>query len=50
MNNFRLSINENELLTVLARQDMDGNSEWFKVQNKLGQCGYVPSSYLKTAS
>ena len=45
-----LTITENETLIVLARQDMDGNTEWFKVQNKLGKCGYVPSSYLSTAS
>lgn len=45
-----LSVSENELVTVLARHDLDGNSEWFKVQNKFGEIGYVPSSYLKTAS
>ena len=45
-----LTITENETLIVLARQDMDGNTEWFKVQNKFGKSGYVPSSYLSTAS
>jgi hypothetical protein len=45
-----LTIFENEILTILARADMDGNSEWFKVENKIGKQGYVPSSYLSTAS
>ena len=45
-----LTITENEILRILARQDMDGNAERFKVQNKFGKCGYVPSSYLSTAS
>jgi len=45
-----LTIVENEILLILARADMDGNAEWFKVQNKMGKCGYVPSSYLASTA
>lgn len=37
---------EGELVTVLARNDEAGNSEWWLVENDAGAQGYAPAAYL----
>ncbi|XP_072162827.1 uncharacterized protein [Diadema setosum] len=40
-----LTLTEGAVVTVIAAQDTEGNSEWWLVE-KDGQQGYVPSAYL----
>lgn len=40
-----LSLTEGGVVTVIAAQDTEGNSEWWLVE-KDGEQGFVPSTYL----
>ena len=41
-----IDLGEGEFVTVLAKQDVAGNTDWWLVQNDAGAQGYVPASYL----
>lgn len=41
-----ISLSEDELVTVLAKHDEAGNTEWWLVENDHGIQGYAPASYL----
>ena len=41
-----IDLNEGELVTVLAKQDEAGNTEWWLVENDAGLQGYGPAAYL----
>lgn len=43
----QLSISCNQPLKLIKGCDECGNSDWSLVQNKKGQLGYVPTSYIK---
>lgn len=44
--NLEIDLTEGELVTVLARNDEAGNSEWWLVENDSGLQGYAPAAYL----
>jgi Variant SH3 domain len=43
----QLPLTVGDEVSVLRQHDLDGNSEWWYVQNRHGTRGYVPSAYLK---
>ncbi|XP_046405792.1 dynamin-binding protein-like isoform X2 [Ischnura elegans] len=45
-----LNITQGQVLKVKSFQDLRGNSEWWLVENRDGQSGYVPGNYLKKYS
>lgn len=44
--NLEISLVEHELVTVLAKHDEAGNTEWWLVENDAGVQGYAPAAYL----
>lgn len=43
-----MPIKKNEILAILSKKDALGNnSQWWKVRNKNGQTGYIPSNYIE---
>ncbi|CAB3363327.1 Hypothetical predicted protein [Cloeon dipterum] len=42
-----LKMQKGQVLKVLAKNDRQGNNEWWYVENRDGEHGYVPSNYLK---
>lgn len=43
-----LPIKKNEILAILSKKDAIGNdSKWWKVRNKNGHTGYIPSNYIE---
>ena len=44
--NLEVDLNESELVTVLAKHDEAGNTEWWLVENDAGIQGYAPAAYL----
>ena len=43
-----LPIKKNEILAILSKKDAIGNdSQWWKVRNKQGKTGYIPSNYIE---
>lgn len=44
--NLEIDLHENELVTVLAKHDEAGNSEWWLVENDAGIQAYAPAAYL----
>jgi len=41
-----LSVKYGQVVNVLQRQDLDGNKEWWYVENRHGAKGFVPANYL----
>lgn len=41
-----VSLTEGQIVNVMSKQDLDGNSEWWLVSTDRGQQGYVPANYL----
>ncbi|KHN84364.1 Dynamin-binding protein [Toxocara canis] len=46
----QLSIKEGEKLCVVQKNDDEGNSAWWLVENEAGLIGYVPANYLSPLS
>ena len=44
--NLEVDLNESEHVTVLAKHDEAGNTEWWLVENDAGIQGYAPAAYL----
>jgi hypothetical protein len=44
---FELTIDEGEMVTILALQDPTGNTEWVHIQNRQGDKGYVPKGFVE---
>lgn len=42
-----LSVNANDVVTVIMNHDKEGNNEWWFVANSDGKQGYVPANYLR---
>jgi hypothetical protein len=42
-----LSIRSGQVVRVLRQQDIQGNPEWWFVEDRLGGRGYVPGNYLR---
>lgn len=42
----QVSLFEGQVVTVLAKQDMEGNGEWWQVDAD-GNIGYVPAAYIR---
>ncbi|XBW37701.1 hypothetical protein QEN19_003285 [Hanseniaspora menglaensis] len=43
-----LAIKKGEILAVISKKDAFGNkSQWWKVRNKIGESGYIPSNYIE---
>ncbi|XP_074659754.1 dynamin-binding protein-like isoform X2 [Tubulanus polymorphus] len=41
-----LSFQEGQLVNVIMKHDLEGNTEWWKVSDHTGKYGYVPGNYL----
>ncbi|OQV11985.1 Dynamin-binding protein [Hypsibius exemplaris] len=44
---YQLPLTRGDEISVLNKHDLDGNSEWWYVEDRHGNCGYAPSAYLK---
>ena len=42
-----LKIRKGQALKLLNRQDQEGNSQWWLVEDRDGNVGYVPADYLE---
>jgi hypothetical protein len=42
-----LSIKSGQVVLVLKQQDIQGNLEWWFVEDRFGRKGYVPGNYLR---
>lgn len=44
-----LAIRKDEILAIISKKDALGNdSQWWRVRNKKGDLGYIPSNYIET--
>lgn len=41
-----LTVSSGEVVRVVDKHDLDGNTEWWLVESCASQKGYVPASYL----
>jgi hypothetical protein len=42
-----LSVKTGQVVLVLQQHDVQGNSEWWLVEDRVGGKGYVPGNYLR---
>lgn len=42
-----LSVKSGQIVLVLQQQDIQGNPEWWFVEDRFGEKGYVPGNYLR---
>ncbi len=45
-----LSVGAGQVLAVHMKEDLEGNKEWWLVEDEFGGVGYVPDNYFKSFS
>lgn len=41
-----MRLKEGQVVIILKKQDLQGNPEWWYVEDRYGNKGYVPANYL----
>lgn len=45
-NDGEMTVDGGQVVTLVLPQDQSGDTEWYLVQNRKGEEGYVPASFL----